>query len=38
MGGGFLLQGAIASEGEGTLTEAVDGVRLLAVGKQGLAG
>lgn len=38
MGGGFLLQGAVASEGEGTLAETVDGVRLLAVGEQGLAG
>jgi hypothetical protein len=36
LGGGFLLEGAIASEGEGALTEAVDGVRLLAVGEQGL--
>ena len=32
------LEWAIASEGEGALTEAVDGVRLLAVGEQGLAG
>ena len=32
------LEGAIASEGEGTLTEAVHGVRLLAVGEQGLSG
>lgn len=38
MGGGFLLEGAVASEGEGTLTEAVHGVRLLAVGEQCLAG
>ena len=38
MGGGFLLQGAVASEREGTLAEAVDGVRLLAVGEQGLSG
>lgn len=37
MGGGFLLQRAIASEGEGALTEAVDGVRLLAIGEQGLS-
>ena len=32
------MEGAIASEGERALTEAVDGVRLLAVGEQGLAG
>ena len=32
------MQRAIASEGEGTLAEAVDGVRLLAVGEQCLAG
>ena len=38
MGGGFLLQGAVASEREGALTEAVDGVRLLAVGEQCLSG
>lgn len=38
MGGGFLLQGAVASEGEGTLAKAVDGVRLLGIGEQGLAG
>ncbi len=38
MGGGFLLEGAIASEGEGALTEAVDGVRLLAIGEQCLSG
>jgi hypothetical protein len=38
MGGGFLLQGTIASEGEGALAEAVHGVRLLAVSEQGLSG
>lgn len=38
MGGGFLLEGAVSSECEGTLTEAVHGVRLLAVGEQCLAG
>lgn len=38
MGGGFLLEGAVATEREGTLAEAVDGMRLLAVGEQGLAG
>ena len=38
MGGGFLLQGAVAPEGEGTLAEAVHGVRLLAVGEQCLSG
>jgi hypothetical protein len=38
LGSGFLLQGAVAPEGEGTLAEAVDGVRLLAVGEQGLSG
>ena len=38
MGGGFLLQGTVSSETEGTLAEAVHGMRLLAVGEQGLAG
>ena len=32
------MEGAIATEGEGALAEAVDGVRLLAVGEQGLSG
>lgn len=38
MGGGFLLQGAVASECEGALAEAVHGVGLLAVCEQGLPG
>ena len=38
LGGGFLLERAIATEGEGALAEAVHGVRLLAVSEQGLAG
>ncbi len=38
LGSGFLLQGAVSSEGEGALAEAVHGVRLLAVGEQGLSG
>ena len=38
MGGGFLLKRAVSSETEGTLAEAVHGVRLLAVCEQGLSG
>jgi hypothetical protein len=37
MGGGFLLKRSVSSETEGTLAEAVHGVRLLGIGEDGLA-